>query len=454
MSVSSRHLLMGSSQSSPYWVREQANINFTGAATDSLQNIYAVTSAGSLFKYDRIGRLMWAIQSDQNEAHVGVQVNSADEVVVFGKNSSSNKAYIIKFADTGTRVKSVEFYGGSSVPDMFVRGMTIDDSDNIYIVYYDLQSSTASGDITKFDDQLTPLWDRALRRSNYFTTLECVIASGSKVYYGGYVAQQNGSTTFGLYGQLAASNGALQLNYAIRLDNITGEQIYLDAISYDSNQDRLSLSGNSYNNAPDRVGFSFQAAPSGSGGYVMDASSKYTWKNKTGSAFPVATYTRWNDAGASQPLDSTFEAYFTDFNNNELVRVVSSVSGTAEITAADVWTGYKPSLNNAGYISFDTSNNSFVIGGKDKLLSLATSSADFDLYSNYITFGGYTFEGDVDRTATGDYEFTDAADYVQVSGGLSTSTGVTITYVTYTGTDSAITDATGFKPFPVTISAL
>ena len=452
MSVSSRHLLMGSSKSSPYWVREQANINFTGSATDSLQNIYAVTSAGSLFKYDRIGRLMWAIQSDQNEAHVGVQVNSADEVVVFGKNSSSNKAYIIKFADTGTRVKSVEFYGTGGVPDMFPLGMTIDDSDNIYIVYYDLQTSL--GGITKFDDQLTFLWDRGLRKSGEVVTLECVTAYGSSVYFGGHVGPSDASETFGLYGKIAASNGALELNYRIRLSGSTGDQIYLNAISYDSNRDQLALSGHSGNNSPDRVGFSFQAVPGGSGGYAMDANTRYTWKNKTGSAFPDATYTRWNDAGASQPLDSTFEAYFTDFNNNEIVRVVSSVSGTAEITAADVWTGYKPSLNDAHYISFNTSNNSFVIGGRDKLLSLATSSADFDLYSNYITFGGYTFEGDVDRTATGDYEFTDAADYVQVSGGLSNTTGVVITYVTYTGTDSAITDATGFKPFPVTISAL
>ena len=453
MSVSSRHLLMGSSQRSPYWVREQANINFTGAATDSLQNIYAVTSAGSLFKYDRIGRLMWAIQSDQNEAHVGVQVNSADEVLVFGKNSSSNKAYIIKFADTGTRVKSVEFYGPSSAPDMFVQGMTIDDSDNIYIVYYDLQ--TTIGVITKFDDQLTALWDRGLRKSGQVVTLECVTAYGSSVYFGGHVGPSDASETFGLYGKIAASNGAVQYNYRIRLNGSTGDQIYLNAISYDSNRDQLALSGHSGNNSPDRVGFSFQAVPTGSlGDYAMDTLKRYTWKNKTGSAFPAATYIRWNDAGASQPQDSTFEAYFTDFNNNELFRVVSSVSGPDEITLADVWTGYRPSLNDSQYIDFDISNNSFVIGGRDKLLSLATSSADFDLYSNYIAFGGYTFEGDVDRTATGDYEFTDAANYTQVAGGLSITTAVTITYVTYTGTDSAITDATGFKPFPVTISAL
>ncbi|MFX1554243.1 MAG: SBBP repeat-containing protein [Promethearchaeota archaeon] len=183
------------------WDGSNADYGY-GVALDSLNNIYIVgdiwnSGTGSydmvLVKYDSFGVYQWNRTwggADDDEGF-GVAIDSSDNIYLTGATNSygtegSLDILLVKYDNSGIYQWN-RTWGGNNTDVSFE--ISIDSSDNIYLVGYIWSFVTGSYDIVlvKYDSSGVYLWNRTWGGSNADCGYGVALDSSNNIYLAGYM---------------------------------------------------------------------------------------------------------------------------------------------------------------------------------------------------------------------------------------------------------------------------
>jgi len=173
-----------------------------GVAVDSSDNIYLTGSSYSfgagiddmvLVKYDNSGVYQWNRTwggTDEDESY-GVAIDSSDNIYLTGATNSygtegSLDIFLVKYDSSGVYQWN-RTWGGNNTDVSY--GISVDSSDNIYLVGYIWSLGTGSYDmvLVKYDSSGVYQWNRTWDGSNADYGYGVALDSSNNIYITGYI---------------------------------------------------------------------------------------------------------------------------------------------------------------------------------------------------------------------------------------------------------------------------
>ena len=299
--------------------------------TDFNQDIKPITSAADLYQVE------WSRLNTKGDSCYSLELTSSEDVIISGQYSST-LMYVIKYDKSGNLQWSNTFTG---------RGggrMTLDSSNNIYLVGYEEDSNSGDRDfiIYKLNSAGTVLWTRTFDKNKYDYPAAVVTDGYNDLYVIGHTFLQSNWE----------NKDFLIVKYSSSGTNLWDRTLDIDAEDYG-----LSITSDNTNN----IYIAGATSPKGSmlEDYVAAKYDRYgnlQWSKRWGGIYDE----RANDI----IVDSANNIYITGFedtpSNHEEVSLMK-LSNNGNIIWSRLWSGYGVDV---GYsIDLDTNNNIYIGGG-------------------------------------------------------------------------------------------